>query len=49
MELARAGRSPEEIAVQMLTTDRENLAFRAAFLVEIILHDARRSTKERTP
>jgi hypothetical protein len=48
IKLHMGGYSPEEIAVQVLTTDPENFVFRAALLVEIILHYARRGTKERT-
>ena len=48
IKLHIAGHSPEEIAVQVLTTDPENFMFRAALLVEIILDYARPGTKERT-
>ncbi|MGD0921520.1 MAG: hypothetical protein ABSA70_07125 [Terriglobia bacterium] len=47
MELHIAGRSAEEIATQVLTTEPENAMFRAAMLVEIILHYARRFPEER--
>ncbi len=47
MELHMAGRSAEEIATQVLTTEPENAMFRAAMLVEIILHYARRCTEEK--
>jgi hypothetical protein len=47
MELDKVGRSPEEIATQVLTTEPENLVFRAALLVEIMLDYARRGTEER--
>jgi hypothetical protein len=47
MELHMAGRSPEEIAVQVLTNEPENLVFRAALMIEIILHYAHRCTEER--
>ena len=47
MELHIAGRSAEEIATQVLTTEPENAMFRAAMLVEIILHYARRCTEEK--
>jgi hypothetical protein len=47
MKLHMAGRSPEEIAVQVLTTEPENVVFRAALMIEIILHDARRAMEER--
>jgi hypothetical protein len=47
MELHIAGRSPEEIATQVLTTEPENAMFRAAMLGEIILHYARRCTEEK--
>jgi hypothetical protein len=47
MELHIAGRSPEEIATQVLTTEPENAMFRGAMLVEIILHYARRCTEEK--
>jgi len=46
MELHIAGRSAEEIAAQILTTEPENAMFRAAMLVEIILHYARRFPEE---
>jgi len=35
--LHRAGLTAEEIALQVLTTDPENVTFRGAMLVEIIL------------
>jgi hypothetical protein len=47
MELHMAGRSPEEIAVQVLTNEPENLVFRAALMIEIILHYARPAMEER--
>ena len=47
MELHIAGRSAEEIATQVLTTEPENAMFRAAMLVEIILHHARRCPEEK--
>jgi len=47
LELHRAGHAPEEIALQVLTTEPENAAFRGARLVEIILGYARAWTKER--
>jgi hypothetical protein len=47
MELHIAGRSAEEIATQVLTTEPENAMFRAAMLVEIILHYAGRFPEER--
>jgi hypothetical protein len=46
VELHNAGRSAEEIAAQVLTTEPENAMFRAAMLVEIILHYARRYPEE---
>jgi hypothetical protein len=46
VELHRAGRSAEEIATQVLTSEPENATFRAAMLVEILLHYARRSREE---
>jgi hypothetical protein len=46
MELHIAGRTADEIAAQVLTTEPENAMFRAAMLVEIILHYARRSPEE---
>ena len=46
-ELHIAGRSAEEIATQVLTTEPENAMFRAAMLVEIILHYARRCPEEK--
>jgi len=42
-----AGRSAEEIAAQVLTTEPENAMFRAAMLVEIILHQISSSTEEK--
>jgi hypothetical protein len=48
MELHMAGYSPEEIAEQVLTTEPENVVFRAAIMIEIILHYAHRAAKERT-
>jgi hypothetical protein len=47
MELHIAGRSAEEIATQVLTTEPENAMFRAAMLVELILHYARHSPEEK--
>jgi len=47
MELHMAGRTPEEIATQVLTTEPENAMFRAAMLVEIILHHARPCAEEK--
>jgi hypothetical protein len=47
MKLHMAGRSPEEIAVQVLTTEPENVVFRAALMIEIILHYACRTMEER--
>lgn len=41
-----AGRSADEIAAQVLTTEPENAMFRAAMLVEIILHQISSSTEE---
>ena len=41
LELHRAGLTAEEIALQVLTADPENAAFRGATLVEIILDSAR--------
>jgi len=49
VELHRAGRSAEEIATQVLTSEPENAMFRAARLVEIVLHYARRGPGEETP
>ena len=46
MELHTSGRTADEIAAQVLTTEPENAMFRAAMLVEIILHYARRSPEE---
>jgi len=48
LELHRAGLTAEEIALQVLTTEPENAAFRGAMLVEIILDSARRWAKERS-
>ncbi len=46
LELHIAGRTADEIAAQLLTTEPENAMFRAAMLVEIILHYARRCPEE---
>jgi hypothetical protein len=46
VELHVAGRSAEEIAAQVLTTEPENAMFRGAMLVEIILDYARRCREE---
>ena len=46
VELHIAGRSAEEIATQVLTSEPENAMFRAAMLVEIVLHYARRCPEE---
>ncbi len=46
VELHIAGRSAEEIATQVLTTEPENAMFRGAMLVEIILEYARRCPEE---
>jgi len=43
-----AGCSPEEIVEQVLTTEPENLLFRATIMVEIILRHAGCNAKERT-
>jgi hypothetical protein len=42
LELHTAGRTADEIAAQVLTTEPENALFRAAMLVEIILDYVRR-------
>jgi hypothetical protein len=47
LELHTSGRTAEEIATQVLTTEPENAMFRAAMLVEIILHYARRCPEEK--
>jgi hypothetical protein len=47
VELHLAGRSAEEIAAQVLTTEPENAMFRAAMLVEIILEYARCCPEEK--
>ncbi len=47
LELHASGRTAEEIAAQVLTTEPENAIFRAAMLVEIILHSARRCPEEK--
>ena len=47
MELHVAGRSGEEIATQILTSEPENAMFRAAMLVEIILQYACRCPEEK--
>lgn len=46
LELYVSGRSAEEIAAQILTTEPENAMFRAAMLVEIILQYACRFPEE---
>jgi hypothetical protein len=46
LELHISGRTADEIAAQVLTTEPENAMFRAAMLVEIILHYARRCPEE---
>ncbi len=46
LELHTSGRTVDEIAAQVLTTEPENAMFRAAMLVEIILHYARRCPEE---
>lgn len=48
IRLHMAGCSPEEIVEQVLTTEPENLLFRATIMVEIILRHAGCSAKERT-
>ena len=45
-DLHASGRTPEQIVEQVLTTEPENAAFRAARLVETVLHYARRYPKE---
>ena len=47
LELHIAGRTADEIAAQVLTTEPENAMFRGAMLVEIILHYARRRPEEK--
>ena len=46
LELHTSGRTADEIATQVLTTEPENAMFRAAMLVEIILDYARRCPEE---
>jgi hypothetical protein len=46
LELHTSGRTADEIATQVLTTEPENAMFRAAMLVEIILEYARRCPEE---
>ena len=46
LELHTLGHTADEIAAQVLTTEPENAMFRAAMLVEIILHYARRFPEE---
>lgn len=48
LELHVSGRTADEIAAQVLTTDPENAIFRAAMLVEIILHYACCCPEEKT-
>jgi hypothetical protein len=47
LELHIAGRTADEIAAQVLTTEPENAMFRGAMLVEIILHYAHRQPEEK--
>jgi len=47
MELHEAGHSAEETGVCVLTTEPGNVVFRAALMMEIILHYAHRCTEER--
>jgi len=47
LELHFAGNTADDIAVQVLTTDPENAMFRAAMLVEIILHYTSPCTEEK--
>jgi hypothetical protein len=47
LELHISGRTADEIAAQILTTEPENAMFRAGMLVEIILHSTRRCTEEK--
>lgn len=47
LKLHALGRTADEIAAQVLTTEPENAIFRAAMLVEIILYYARRCPKEK--
>jgi len=47
MELHAAGGTTEEIASQVLTSEVENVAFRAAVLIEIIVHQPRLSAEEK--
>ena len=46
LELHTSGRTADEIATQVLTTEPENAMFRAAMLVGIILDYARRCPEE---
>lgn len=46
LDLHASGRTADEIATQVLTTEPENAMFRAAMLVEIILDYARRCPEE---
>lgn len=46
LDLHISGRTADEIAAQPLTTEPENAMFRAAMLVEMILHYARRCPGE---
>jgi hypothetical protein len=47
VDLHTAGRTADEIATQVLTTEPENAMFRAAMLVEIILDYACRCPEEK--
>jgi len=47
LELHIAGRTAEDIASQVLTNEPENVMFRGAMLVEIVLHYAGRRPEEK--
>ena len=47
LELHTSGRTADEIATQVLTTEPENAMFRAAMLVEIILQQVRLGREEK--
>ena len=49
LELHISGRTAEEIAARVLTNEPENVMFRGAMLVEIVLHYAGRRPEEKHP
>ncbi len=49
LELHVSGHTASEIAAQILTTEPENAMFRAALLVEMIIHCVGRPAEEKNP